>query len=141
MAVKVMKRVVLVLVIFTAACGYERQPVYADPPAGSYETSSSMLQTDSAMMPVRTASVSPSFFAATKAPPLVGRYFIPADYASRTRVAVLSFDLWTQVYGASPRVIGEEISLNGNPAVVVGIAPKGFRLPKDTLLWVPRSGS
>lgn len=134
-----MKRLVLALVMLTSACGYERQPVYADPPAGSYETSSAMLQIDDGLTPVRTASVSPSFFAATQAPPLIGRFFIPADYASRTRVAVLSFDLWTQKFGASPQVIGQEISLNGNSAVVVGIAPQGFRLPKDTLLWTPRA--
>jgi hypothetical protein len=137
MAVKSMTRLVLVLALLTGACGYERQPVYADAPAGSYETFSAMLQTDAAMMPVRTASVSPSFFAATKAPPLLGRYFMPPDYASRMRVAVLGFDLWTQVYGASPRIIGQEISLNGNSATVVGIAPRGFQFPKGTMMWMP----
>jgi hypothetical protein len=141
MAVKFMKRLALVLALLTAACGYERQPVYADPPPGSYETSSAILQTDDGMLPLRTAAVSEAFFTAAKAPPLVGRFFIPGDYASRVRVAVLSYDLWTQKFGASPKIIGQEISLNGNSAVVVGIAPEGFRLPKDTLLWTPRSGS
>ena len=136
-----MRPFVIAMVLFAAACGYERPAAYSDPPADSYETASVMLQTDEAMMPVRSASVSPSFFAATKAPPLVGRFFIPADYASRVRVAVLGFDLWTQAYGASPSIIGQEITLNGNSAVVVGVAPKGFRLPKDTVLWTPRSGS
>lgn len=136
-----MKRVLFVLALLTTACTFERPVVYADPPAGSYESSSAMLQTDDGMLPVRAAAVSEAFFTATKAPPLVGRFFIPGDYTSRVRVAVLSHDLWTQKFGASPKIIGQEISLNGNSAIVVGIAPEGFRLPKDTLLWTPRSGS
>ena len=136
-----MKRVLFVLALLTTACNVERPDVYADPPAGSYESSSAMLQADDGMLPVRTAAVSQAFFTAAKAPPLIGRFFIPGDYASGVRVAVLSYDLWQQKFGASPKVIGQEISLNGNSATVVGISPKGFRLPKDTLLWVPRSGS
>ena len=136
-----MKPFLLTIVLLTAACGYERPATYSDPPADSYETASVMLQTDDGLTPVRTAAVSQGFFTATKAPPLLGRFFIPADYASRTRVAVLSYVLWTQKFGASPKVIGEEISLNGNSATIVGIAPSGFNIPKDTVLWTPRSGS
>jgi hypothetical protein len=136
-----MKRLLFVLALLTTACNVERPVAYAEPPAGSYESSSAMLQTDDGILPVRTAAVSKAFFTAAKAPPLIGRFFIPGDYASRARVAVLSHDLWTQKFGASPEVIGQEISLNGNSATVVGIAPRGFNIPNNTLLWTPRSGS
>jgi hypothetical protein len=138
-AVNATSPIVIGLVVLSAACTSERPVTYDDPPAGSYATASVLLQLDDVPTPVRAASVSPAFFAAAKVPPLFGRLFIPVDYESRVRVAVISHELWTRQFGASPRVIGQEISLNGNSATIVGVTPSGFQFPGGTMLWTPRS--
>jgi putative ABC transport system permease protein len=70
--------------------------------------------------------------------PLLGRTFRGDDerYGSH-RVAVLSHRLWTRRFAADPAVVGRVISLNGNPYVVIGVAPPTMRLPTSAELWTP----
>ena len=42
---------------------------------------------------------------------------------------VLGYRLWQERFGARPSVVGETLILNGEPYVVVGIAPRDFELP------------
>jgi len=41
-------------------------------------------------------------------------------------VAVISYRLWQQRYGASPSIIGSVFEINGNSFTIVGITPPGF---------------
>jgi putative ABC transport system permease protein len=53
-------------------------------------------------------------------------------------VVVLSDGFWRRRLGADPNVLGKTISLSGSPYAVVGVMPRGFRLPEiDAELWVP----
>lgn len=70
--------------------------------------------------------------------PMLGRDFLEDDgKPGAPRVALLSTDLWTRVFGADSAIVGRAITLNGNPYVVVGVLPPPHRFPDDQQLWVP----
>jgi predicted permease len=80
--------------------------------------------------------VSGNYFAMFGIKPYAGRTFTPADDApSAAPVAVISYRLWQQRYGADPSVIGSIFNFNGKPFTVVGITPPGFF--GDTLRSTP----
>lgn len=87
---------------------------------------------------LQTAPVVGDLFGALGVRPLLGRTFRPEDerFGSH-RVVVLSHRLWTQRFSADPSVVGRIITLNGNPYVVVGVAPPEMRLPASADMWTP----
>ena len=54
---------------------------------------------------------------------------------------VLSNGLWRRAFGGAPSVIGREVKVNGLPATVVGVMPRGFAFPPGETdapeLWYP----
>ena len=88
--------------------------------------------------------VSADLFDLLGVPPLAGRTFVEGDdEPGRDRVVVLSDALWRRRFGADPAVIGRSISLSGEPYVVVGVMPPGFRFAPfwntRAEMWVPLS--
>lgn len=83
--------------------------------------------------------VSPSFFDVLRVQPMLGRGFRAEESTvGQHQVAILGHQLWTTRFGADPGAIGRNITLNGVPFQVVGVLPKTFEFPDDTLdLWVP----
>jgi predicted permease len=78
--------------------------------------------------------------------PALGRAFTQEeDRPNGPPVAVLGHDVWVAQFAADPAVIGRKISLNDVPVEVIGVMPRGFRLPTDfnvdaaepTELWRP----
>jgi putative ABC transport system permease protein len=70
--------------------------------------------------------------------PIVGRPFLPTDERPGSeRVAMLTRSFWLERFGGSPAVIGTRITLDGQPATVVGVLPEQGRLTPETRLWVP----
>jgi predicted permease len=66
--------------------------------------------------------------------PLMGRAFEAGD--SGTNVAVLGFGLWQSQFGGNASVLGQKISLNGDPYTVIGVMPRGFYFPaRGTEMW------
>jgi hypothetical protein len=57
-----------------------------------------------------------------------GRLIGPDD--DRTRgdgfVAVLSYDYWRNRFGADPNIVGQRITINGNPLTIIGVSQAGF---------------
>ncbi|MET0554263.1 MAG: ABC transporter permease [Vicinamibacteria bacterium] len=45
------------------------------------------------------------------------------------RVALVSDALWRRRFGADPAVVGRTVSVDGEPFEIVGVLPRGFRLP------------
>jgi hypothetical protein len=87
-----------------------------------------------------TQLVSPNYFRALGADPILGRGFSAEDEP----VAVLGHDYWRRRFGADPTVIGKTVTIksafSGDLACsIVGIAPPGFqgldRRPIDC--WLP----
>lgn len=59
-----------------------------------------------------------------------GRILGPEDNVpGGARLTVLTHEFWTTRMGASPDVLGQTVTLNGEPFEVVGVMPEGFRLP------------
>lgn len=68
----------------------------------------------------------------------IGRGFIDADDRSGAgAVVILGDQLWTTRYNADPTVVGRVVRVNGRPATVIGVMPKGFRFPVVSDLWQP----
>jgi putative ABC transport system permease protein len=72
--------------------------------------------------------VSPEFFDVLGVAPATGRGFVAED-AGGTHGIVIGDSLWRRRFGAEPSAIGRTISLNGAPAVIVGILPRWFNFP------------
>jgi putative ABC transport system permease protein len=71
--------------------------------------------------------------------PALGRGFVAEEERPGTRVAVLSHDLWMARFGGDEGTVGRTISIDREPYVVVGIAPRGFTFPvggRPVQVWV-----
>ena len=89
------------------------------------------------------SSVTANYFSVLGARPQYGRLLQDTDDRPESMhdVVVLSDDLWTRKFSADPAIVGQPISLNSHPFVVVGIASRGFQ--GTTLMkmdvWTPIS--
>ncbi len=84
--------------------------------------------------------VSYDYLATFAVDPSVGRDFSPQDdQPGAARVVILSHDLWQRRFGGEPTVVGTAVQLSGNPYLVIGIAPSGFRHTQMPAidLWTP----
>ena len=87
--------------------------------------------------------VSGNFFTVLGVRPVVGRGFAAGEDAPGTteRAVVISHRLWERRFGGTPDVVGQGITLNGQPFTVVGVTPAEFRgaglddQPVDA--WIP----
>jgi predicted permease len=62
--------------------------------------------------------------------PVLGRNFLPdEDRPNGPRVALISYGLWRDHYNSDPGILNRTIDVDGSPARVVGVLPKGFELP------------
>ena len=50
---------------------------------------------------------------------------------------MLAYGVWQERYSRSPGVIGQKVRVNGLPATIIGVMPKGFRFPTGVDLWMP----
>jgi putative ABC transport system permease protein len=70
--------------------------------------------------------------------PLIGRDFTAADNTSGAgKVAIIGHALWQRDFGGAADIIGKGFRLNGKPATVIGVMPKGFAFPTNEELWIP----
>lgn len=70
--------------------------------------------------------------------PLLGRDFTPEDNrAGAEKVALISHNLWQREFAGAAGIIGTAVRINGKPATIVGVMPKGFNFPTNEDLWVP----
>jgi putative ABC transport system permease protein len=76
------------------------------------------------------AVVSPSVFPLLGVEPIRGRVFINDEGAEgRDDVVVISARLWKRRFNSDPTIVGNKITLNGRPHMVVGIMPQRFDFP------------
>lgn len=91
---------------------------------------------------LRTEFVSGSFFPLLGIQAAKGRLLSPSDDTPNAPgMAVLSHAAWLQHYGGDPSIVGSEITVNGVPLTVAGVAAEGFhgaRLAANPAeLWMP----
>ena len=83
--------------------------------------------------------VTSGFFQVGGTDALLGRTFSAEEYQpGNNRVVVLAHGLWQRRFGGDRTIIGRQLTLNGQPHVVVGVMPPEFQLPPDREIWAPR---
>lgn len=71
--------------------------------------------------------VSGNFFRTFGVQPWIGRLMTDADdQEGALPVAVMSYRIWREKYGADPSVVGASYQINGHPFTVIGVAAPGF---------------
>lgn len=80
--------------------------------------------------------VTENYFTVLGVQPATGRLLTADDGAA----AVISYEFWQRKFSGDPAAVGRQITLNGSPFTIVGVAQNGFRgtvvsFPFD--LWAP----
>src|SRR5277367_267357 len=77
---------------------------------------------------ILTNYVSGNFFTELGIKPYAGRFILPTEgeAAGADPVMVLSYAYWKTRFGGDPGIVGRQVSVDGHPMTIVGIAPKGF---------------
>ena len=128
------------LVIFRSAGSVETNDVWWPEARGYFDRAESVLAgTTSVYGPVEMAvghpagsdtlsivQASPEFFSLLGIEPAAGRLFASSDADDGRLVAVLGHDFWVRRLGGNPRVVGDALTIQGAPHVIVGVAPPGF---------------
>jgi putative ABC transport system permease protein len=69
--------------------------------------------------------------------PVLGRFFLPEEEEpGREREVILSHGLWHRRFGADPKILGRQITIDGAPYTIVGVMPRGFQFAP---FWVTRA--
>src|SRR4051812_31968435 len=84
------------------------------------------------------AYVTENFLRSLGVNPLLGRDFTAADDVSGAgKVAIIGFGTWQRDFGGAADIIGKGLRINGKPATVVGVMPRGFAFPTNEEIWIP----
>jgi predicted permease len=90
-----------------------------------------------------SAQVSKDFARVLSVAPVLGRSLEESDFApSAPRAVLLSYSSWQTRFGGRPEVLGRTITINSQPATVVGVMPRGVAFPFPLVsepvdLWFP----
>jgi predicted permease len=90
---------------------------------------------------VVVARVAGDLFGTLNVHPTIGRTFSDSEVAAGAPVVVLSQALWRRGGSADPRLIGDLLTIDGQPHTVVGVMPAGRGYPHDADLWRPLTRS
>ena len=105
----------------------------------AYQDSPKEISGDGTPQRVESTAVSEDFFSILGIQPLHGRAFVSADMQPGVHVAVLSNSLWQERFARDPQAVGQTITLDGQPNIIIGVMPAlpqlGFAT--DSALWIP----
>lgn len=86
--------------------------------------------TDGEPVRLSCAAVESTFLATLRVAPALGRSFTAAEDAPRApKTALISYGLWMARFAGRPDVLDRVISIDGQPARVVGVLPRDFETP------------
>jgi len=93
----------------------------------AYQTGGMTLSTPEGAQRARGVRVSDDFFRTLGVTPILGRDFRPgADLPAAARTVMLSYSTWQKRYGGESGVLGQSVTLNGEPIVIIGVLPPEF---------------
>ncbi len=70
--------------------------------------------------------------------PMLGRDFSAADNRpGGEKVALIGYGIWQRDFGGAADIVGRHVRINGRPATIIGVMPKGFAFPTNEELWLP----
>ena len=82
--------------------------------------------------------VTESYFRVFGAPVTLGRTFTrQEDSPNGGNVVVLSYGLWQRRFGGNPNVVGQAVSLGGEPYTIVGVLGRDFTTDPEADIWIP----
>jgi predicted permease len=82
--------------------------------------------------------VSEAYFRVFGAPVMLGRTFTQEeDSPNGGHVVVLSYGLWQRRFGGNPKVVGQALSLGGEPYTIVGVLGRDFATDPEADIWIP----
>src|SRR5689334_11501724 len=92
-----------------------------------YNQRSNVLSTSAGTESVDGARVSDGFFRTLGVGPMLGRdFYAGEDLPAAPRTLILSYASWQKRFGGKQDVIGQSITLNEMPYVIVGVLPRDF---------------
>jgi macrolide transport system ATP-binding/permease protein len=92
-----------------------------------YDTNGFMLATPTGAQLAPGARVSAGFFRTLGVAPILGRDFSDGeDRPSAPRTVLLTYAAWQNRYGGRSDVLGQTVTLDGNPNTIVGVLPRDF---------------
>jgi putative ABC transport system permease protein len=108
---------------------------------GAWDGSSAQMTVAGEPVEIPGAEVSPGFFEALGARPLLGRIFLPEEHwRSAPKVIILSYRLWRRL-GGDAALSGKTVQLGRTTYTVAGVMPQGFEFPPGwSELWFPHAG-
>jgi len=87
---------------------------------------------------IRARIVSPGSFDMIGEPLKLGRDFLPEEgQVGRDHVVVMTHKLWVERFGSDPKIIGQNIRMNGETYTVVGVLAAGQPDRLESHLFVP----
>ncbi|MEP6819183.1 MAG: ABC transporter permease [bacterium] len=88
---------------------------------------------------VSAPAATANFFSVLGVEPIIGRTFQPGeDKPGAPRVAVLTYGMWQRRFGGDPGIVGQSLTINGEPYTVVGVLPASFQFAlRQADLWRP----
>jgi len=86
-----------------------------------------LLSTPAGAQPARGARVSDGFFRTLGIAPVLGRdFYAGEDLPGVERTVLLSYGAWQRRYGGRADVLGQVVTLDGAPNIIIGVLPRGF---------------
>jgi putative ABC transport system permease protein len=80
----------------------------------------------------------PNFLRILGISPILGRDFTADDNKTGAeKVALVGYGIWQRDFGGAQDIVGKGVRINGTPATVIGVMPKGFAFPTNEELWLP----
>jgi predicted permease len=94
------------------------------------------LQAGSRIQYVYAGRISAHYLDVLSIHPIIGRNFSEAeDVANGPKVAILSYGLWRNTFGADTHVVGRSILLKGEPYTVIGVLPDNATTPLNAAVY------
>jgi macrolide transport system ATP-binding/permease protein len=96
------------------------------------------LQANSHVQYVRDGRISAHYLDVLALQPVIGRNFtLEEDRPHGPKAAILSYNLWRNVFGSDPNIVGQSIRLKSEPYTVVGVLPQGALTPLNADVYTP----
>lgn len=100
--------------------------VFSD--VATYDIGFDGLTVDGKTQPIQMSYVSGNFFQLCGIKPQAGRFILPSEggVQGADPILVLSYSYWLTRFSGDASVIGKKVAVDGTPATIVGVAPRGF---------------
>ena len=105
-----------------------------------YRNTGYSISTPEGMQPVHATRISDGFFRTLGVVPVLGRDFQKGeDLASAPRTVILSYGTWQTRFASKRDIVGQTVTLSGDPYVIIGVLPADFHFvpTEPSEFWAP----